>query len=260
MGARVSRMRAWLDTTPLASIGLALMREATGRSEPLEAVRPTRPERLRSDARIGFWSLSAGVGASTTAALVAQRSSAGGHAPLLVDLDRWTPSLALRAAIESATILDALVQPDRERDLVSRWANVPFLPGSPDLHRDFDAERIAALLERLGSGRAVVVDLGAGAEALDPAITRLLSRLVVVAGGRASQLQATFCARPLLRTIPCAVGLAVVGVEHDDAALIAARAQMPLLGAIPSDAYLARDDFAARATPMRAIDGLIRSL
>ncbi len=141
MGTRVSRMRAWLDTTPLASIGLALMREATGRSEPLEAVRPTRPERLRSDARIGFWSLGAGVGASTTAALVAQRSSAGGHAPLLVDLDRWTPSLALRAAIESATILDALVQPDREQGLVSRWANVPFLPGSPDLHRDFDGQQ-----------------------------------------------------------------------------------------------------------------------
>ena len=109
----MSRIRAWLDTTPLAAVGLALMREATGRTEPLEPLRPTRPERLRSEARVGFWALGAGVGASTTAALVAQRSSAGGHAPLLADLDRWAPSLALRAAIESASIADALVQPDR---------------------------------------------------------------------------------------------------------------------------------------------------
>lgn len=236
------------------------MREATGRTEPLEAVRPTRPERLRADARIGFWSLGAGVGTSTTAALVAQRSSAAGHPPLLADLDRWAPTLALRAAIASATILDALVQPDHEQDLVGRWATVPFLAGSPDLHRDFDGERIAALLGRLGTGRAVIVDLGAGADALDPALLRFLTRLVVVAGARASQLQAAFCARRLLRTIPCAAGLAVIGVEHEDAALIAARAQLPLLGAIPSDAYLAQDEFGARAPTMRAIDGLIRSL
>jgi hypothetical protein len=97
---RVSRLRAWLDTTPLAAIGLTLMREATGHTEPqlLEPVRPSRPERLRPDARIGFWALGAGVGTSTTAALVAQRSAAAGHAPLLVDLDRWAPSLALRGA------------------------------------------------------------------------------------------------------------------------------------------------------------------
>lgn len=257
---RVSRMRAWLDTTPVASIALALMREATGRSEPLEAVRPTRPERLRADARIGFWSLGAGVGTSTTAALVAQRSSAAGHAPVLVDLDRWAPSLALRAAIQSATILDALVQPDRERDLVSRWENVPFLPGSPELHRDFDAARIIGLLDRLATGRALVVDLGTGAEALDAGLVARLTRLCVVAGGRASQLQALFCARALLQLAPCAVGLVVVGAEPDDAALIAGRAQLPLLGAIPADAYLARDDFAARGPTMRAIDGLIREL
>jgi hypothetical protein len=35
---------------------------------------------------------------------------------------------------------------------------------------------------------------------------------------------------------------------------------MTLLGAIPDDAYLAHDDFAARAPTMRAIDGLIRAL
>lgn len=260
MGARVSRIGAWLDTTPVAALALALMREATGRTEPLEAVRPTRPERLRSDARIGFWSLGAGVGASTIAALVAQRSAAAGHAPLLVDLDRWAPSLALRASIEAATIVDALVQPDRERELISRWSDVAFLPGSPQLHRDFDGARIRSMLERLAAGRALVVDLGSGADALDTELIRGLNRLCVVTGGRASQLQALFCGRDQLRHVPCAVGLAVVGVEAADASLIAARAELPLLGHVAHDDYLARDEFAARAPTMRSIDGLIRTL
>src|SRR6266850_2203329 len=124
MATHVSRIRAWLDTTPLAAIGLALMREATGRTAPLEPIVPSRPARLRADARIGFWALGAGVGTSTTAALVAQRSAA--------------------------------------------------------------------------AGRALVVDLGSGAEALDVPIVARLTRLVVVAGARASQLQATFAARQLL--------------------------------------------------------------
>jgi len=256
----MTRLRAWLDATPLAMLGLALMREAIGRSEPLEPLRPTRPERLASTARVGFWALGAGVGTSTTAALVAQRSSAGGHSPLLVDLDRWAPSLAIRASIDAATIVDALVQPDREHELVSRWANVAFLPGSPRLHGEFDGPRIAALLERVGQGRATVIDLGAGADALDPAVTARLSRLVIVTGGRASQLQAAFSARDLLRGLARPLGLVVVGVEDEDAALIATRAQLPLLAAIPSDPYLARDDFAARAPTMRAIDRLIRAL
>jgi MinD-like ATPase involved in chromosome partitioning or flagellar assembly len=255
----VSRIRAWLDTTPLAAIGLAVMREATGRTAPLEPIRPSRPARLRPDARIGFWALGAGVGTSTTAALVAQRSAAGGHPPLLVDLDRWTPSLALRARIEAATIADALVQPDRERELVSHWSGVAFLPGAPDLYRQFDAPRIAALLLRLASG-ALVVDLGSGAEALDAAIVSCLTRVCVVGGPRASQLQAVFSSRPLLHTLPCATGLVVVGVEEDYAALIASRAQLSLLGAVPADPYLARDDFAARAPTMRSIDRLIRAL
>jgi Mrp family chromosome partitioning ATPase len=256
----LSRLRAWLDATPLASLALALMREATGREQPLEPIMPTRAAALKPSARVAFWSLVAGVGASTTAALVAQRSSAAGHAPLLVDLDRWAPSLALRATIESATILDALIQPDRERELVARWSNVSLLAGSPDLHRDFDGTRIAALVERLASGRALVVDLGAGADALDALVLGRMTRLCVVAGGRASQLQALFCATRLLRATSCPIGLVVVGVAVDDARLIASRAGMPLLGTVPEDAYLAKDDFAARAPTMRAIDGIIRAL
>lgn len=260
MDPRVSRVRAWLDATPLASIGLALMREATGTAEPLEALAPTRPGRLATDARIAFWSLCGGVGASTIAGLVAQRSAAGGGAPLLVDLDRWAPSLALRARIDAATIVDALVQPERERELLSRWSEVAFLPGSPRLHRDFDGPRVSALLERIASGRPMVLDLGCGKDALDPAVLARVTRLCVVTGGRASQLQAAFCARPLLPRGSFRVGLVAVGVEREDAELIASRASLPLLAAIPHDDYLARDEFAARAPTMRAVDALIRAL
>jgi len=236
------------------------MREATGHSEPLEAISPTRPGRLAASARIGFWSMSAGAGTTTVAALVAQRSGAGGHAPLLADLDRWTPSLALRASIEAATIADVLVQPDREREMVSRWGSVPFIPGSPELHRHFDADRVMTTLERVARGTALVVDLGCGADALDPTVGARLTRLVVVCGTRASQLQSAFCARPLLREMRAPAGLVVVAAARDDAALIASHIGLPLLAAVPDDPYLARDEFAARAPTMRAIDGLIAAL
>ena len=137
---------------------------------------------------------------------------------------------------------------------------MPFLAGSPQLHHDFDADRVAALLGRLCAGHALVLDLGAGADALDGAVLSLLTRLCVVTGPRAAQLQAVFCARSLLGALPCASGVVVVGVERPDAELIASRARLSLLGAIPADPYLARDDFAARAPTMRAIDALIRAL
>src|SRR5207253_3233051 len=180
----VSRLRAFLDASPLSQIALALMREATGRTEPLAAIAPTRPAALRRGRRVGFWSLSAGAGSSTVAALLAHRSAAGGEAPLLVDLDRWVPSLALRAGFSAAS----------------------------------------------------------------------------VAGTRSAQLQAVFCAAPLLGRVPCAVGLVVVGAGDDDAARVAERAGFPLLAAIPRDAYLADDAFAARAPTLRAVDVLLRAL
>ena len=253
-------VRGLLDRTPAARIALALMQEATGRKEPLEPIRPARPEHLSSGRRGAVWALAAGMGTSTVAALVAHRSAGAGHAPLLVDLDRWSPTLALRARIDGATVSDALVQPDREHELVSRWSDVPFLPGSPHLHRDYDPARLVAMLERLTRSRALVVDLGASADALDPALLGTVDRLCLVTGGRAAQLQATFCARELLRGLVARVGLVTVGVEREDATLIAERAQLPLLASIPHDAFLARDEYAARAPTMRAIDALIRAL
>jgi len=256
----MSRIRAWLDASPIADLAITLMREATGRADPIEPLRPTRPAALPDGRRIAFWSLVGGVGTTTVAALVAHRSAAAGRAPLLVDLDRWAPSLALRAHIEAATISDVLVQPGRERALVSRWSSVPFLPGSPALRGRLDVDRAIEVIDAVRGGAPVVLDLGAGPDGLDPRLLSRADRLCLVAGARASQLQAVFCALPLIRDAPCVVGLVVVGAAEEDAVLIAERAALPLLGAIPTDPYLADDQFATRAPTQRAIDTLIRRL
>lgn len=260
LGVLVSRIRAWLDASPIADLAITFMREATGRADPIEPLRPTRPAVLVDGRRVAFWSLVGGVGSSTVAGLVAQRSAAGGRPPLLVDLDRWAPSLALRARLEAATIADVLVQPGRERALVSRWSAVPFLPGSPALRGRLDIDRTVEVVDAIGGGAPVVLDLGTGADSLDAGLLSRIDRLCVVAGARASQLQAVFCALPLLRDAPCPAGLVVVGAADEDAALIAERAALPLLGAIPTDPYLADDQFAARAPTLRAIDTLIRRI
>jgi hypothetical protein len=260
LALRVSRLRAFLDASPVSQVALALMREATGRTEPLAAIAPARPAALRRGRRVGFWSLAAGAGSSTVAALLAHRSAAGGEAPLLVDLDRWVPSLALRAGLTAANVADALLQPGREADLVSRWSAIPFLPGTPSLHATFDGERLVGLVNTCAAGRAAVLDLGCGADSLDPALLSSLDRLCLVAGTRSAQLQAVFCAAPLLGSVPCAVGLVVVGTGEEDAARVAERAGFPLLAAIPYDSYLADDAFAARAPTLRAIDVLLRAI
>ena len=260
LGVPVSRIRAWLDASPIADLAIAFMREATGRVDPIEPLRPTRPAALPQGRRVAFWSLVGGVGASTVAGLVAHRSAAGGRPALLVDLDRWAPSLALRARIEAATIADALVQPGRERALVSRWSAVPFLPGAPALHGRLDVDRAVEVVDAIDGGGPVVLDLGNGADSLDAGLLSRVDRLCIVAGARASQLQAVFCALPLVRGAPCPVGLVVVGAAEEDAALIAERAALQLLGAIPTDSYLADDQFATRAPTLRAIDALIRRI
>ena len=87
--------RAWLDASPVAQIALSLMRDATGQDRPLETLRPSRPAGLATERRVAFWSLTAGVGASTVAALVAHRSASAKRPPVLVDLGRVR--LAMRA-------------------------------------------------------------------------------------------------------------------------------------------------------------------
>ncbi|MCA1831508.1 MAG: hypothetical protein LC750_01990 [Actinobacteria bacterium] len=252
--------RSWLDASPLAQIALTLMRDATGREEPLEPLTATRPVGLPSEHVVAFWSLTAGVGASTLAALVAHRSASASRPAVLVDLDRRVPTLALRARCSGATVADALLRPGAERELVSRWGEVPFLPGTPELHRSFDGARIAELIGQVHRDRAVVLDLGAGAEALDGHVLGSIDRLCVVVGPSVAQLQAAFCAVPLLDGCAVRVAVAVVGAEPDDAARIAARLPWPLAGAIPRDPFLAGDEFATRAPTVRAVDALIRGL
>jgi MinD-like ATPase involved in chromosome partitioning or flagellar assembly len=252
-------LRSWLDSTPLASVALGIVREATGRADPLEPLRPTRPVALPAGRRIAFWSLVGGVGTSTLAALVAHRSAGAGRAPLLLDLDRWAPSLALRAGLQAATIADALLRPGRERDCLSRWSDVPFLPGAPGLNAMFDPGRVVQLIAAAAGASPVVIDLGAGADALDAAILSSVDRLCVVTGPRAAQLQAAFCAVALLRDVPCSVGLVTVAAADADAERIAARLPWPHLAGIPSDPYLAADDFSARAPTMLAVDRLLRA-
>lgn len=256
----MSRLRAWLDATPVADLALGLMREATGRTDPLEPIRPSRPAALPERARVGLWALRAGSGVSTTAALLAHRSAGAGRAPVLVDLDRWTPSLALRAQLQAAMIADALLRPGRESESLSRWADVPFLPGAPGLHAIYESDRVLGLIERVAGERPLVLDLGTGPDALDPAVLQTLSLLCVVTGPRSSQLQAAFCAVDLLRAAPCRIGLVTSQASEDDAPRIAARLPWPLLTAIPTDPYLAEDGFAARAPTMTALDRLIRAV
>ena len=258
MALRVRSLRSWLDASPLAGLALGLVQEATGRPDPLEPLRSARPAALPPRRRIAFWSLVGGVGASTAAALVAHRSAGAGRAPVLLDLDRWAPSLALRAGIQAATIADALLRPGRERECLSRWSDVPFLPGAPGLHAMLEGERLTQLVARAAGDAAAVIDLGAGADALDAAVLGIVDRLCIVTGPRAAQLQAAFCAVPLLRDTPCAIGLVVVAAAEADAERIAARLPWAHVATIPTDPYLAADEFGARAPTMAAIDRLIR--
>lgn len=259
MALRVRSLRRWLDSTPVASIALGLMRDATGRTDPIEPLRPARAAALPPRVRIAFWSLAGGVGATTVAALVAHRSAGAGRAPILADLDRWAPSLGVRAGMQAATVADALLRPGREHECLSRWSEVPFLPSAPGLHAIFDGERVVGMLGRLAGEDPVVLDLGCGADALDAALLASVDRLCVVVGPRTSQLQAAFCSVPLLREVPCAVGLVTVAAAESDAERIASRLPWPHLAAIPADPYLAGDDLGARAPTLNAIDRLIRA-
>ena len=134
------------------------------------------------------------------------------------------------------------------------------MPGTPQLHRVFDGARISELVGRLHRERAVVVDLGCGADALDAELLAAVDRLCLVAGPSVAQLQSAFCAVPLLEGLGVWVGVVVVGAEPVDAARIASRLPWPLSAAIPRDQFLADDQFATRAPTLRAIDALIRGL
>lgn len=68
-------VRGWIDRL-VGPYAILLLREATGRSDPVPHLVPPRAAALPPAARVAFWSLTAGVGSSTLAALVAHRSTA----------------------------------------------------------------------------------------------------------------------------------------------------------------------------------------
>ena len=251
-------VRGRLDRV-IGPYALLLLREATGRADPVRHIVPTGPAALAPGTTVAMWSLCAGVGTSTVAALVAHRSTAARSPALLVDLDRHAPALALRAGLEAATVADALLRPGREADLVSRWDRTPFLAGAPGLHAAFDGERVAALVERAAAGRAAVLDLGAGPDALDGAVLSRCRRLFVCTGTGVAQLQAAFCSVAPLAQAEVPISLVVIGATDEDAQRIAARLPWPLAAAVPRDEHLARDEFAARAPTLHAIDRVIRA-
>lgn len=244
----------------VARVGRGLVRELARRGGPPAPARPAGSADVRQNGAVAFWSLSAGVGASTVAALVAHRSAAAGHPPVLVDLDRWAPVLGVRARGTGAHVVDALLRAGEETELLSRWGAVAFLQGCAELHRAFDGPRVAELIARLRHYRPVVLDLGPGAEALDPDVLGAIDRLCVVVGPTVAQLQAAFCAVPLLDGQPVRVAVVTVGASPHDAARIGTRLPWPSLGSIPRDPFLADDEFAARRPTVRAIDALIRGL
>ena len=253
-------VRGWIDRL-VGPYAVLLLREATGRSDPLPHLVRVRPAALRAGERVAFWSLCAGVGTSTLAALVAHRSTAAGAPALLVDLDRRAPSLALRAGHLGATVADALLRPGREVQLVSRWSATPFLPGAPGLHASADGTRLAAVIEGASAGRPAAIDLGCGAEALDPDVLAVCTRLVVCVGTRVAQLQAAFCALPLLSGVmQPPIALVVIAAGEQDGRAVAGRLPWPLASVIPPDEHLARDDFGARSPTLQAVDRLIRAL
>lgn len=252
-------VRGRLDRV-IGPYALLLLRGATGRPDPIPHLVPVPPAALPAGAKVAFWSLSAGVGTSTVAALVAHRSTAARSPALLIDLDRHAPALALRAGLQAATVSDALLRPGHEHELVSRWERTPFLPGAPGLDASFDGERVAALVDRAAAGRAAVLDLGAGVGALDTVVLSRCRRLFVCAGTGVAQLQAAFCSVTAVARYDVPVSLVVVRASEDDAQRIADRLPWPLASAIPADEHLAADEFAARALTLHAIDRVIRAV
>ena len=159
----MSRLRSWLDASPLSEIALALMRDATGRQDPLEPLRPARAVALPGRLRVAFWSLRAGVGSTTTAALVAHRSAGAGRAPALLDLDRWTPCLVPTGCAGAACDL---------RDGAGRRAHRAGRPGEPRRRRPWERRGCA----RCGTARQPRPDLRRDRPALVAAAELVLRR------------------------------------------------------------------------------------
>jgi len=212
--------------------------------------------RLAAGRRIGFVSLVAGCGTTTTAALVAQRSGGAGSAVRLLDLDLEAPTVALLAGERTPTLLDALGASEvRGR----RWgsANVVFGaerdPG-PDV-----APSLARLVRTMARDAAVVVDAGTLSAASVTALGAC-DAVLYVTTPRAAHVHAALRAIEALAPFGAAARLVVARATHDEAASVAREIGLTLAGSLPEDPFLARDEFRIRAETARAVDLLCESL
>ena len=228
------------------------------RTEPHVAAResPRGACRLPVGARIAFCSLVAGCGATTIAALTAQRAGGAGSTVRVLDLDLVAPTLALLAGERTPTLLDAL-SADRVRG--RKWGSAYAVFGAERDPGPEVVDALARLMRRMSDDAAVVIDAGAISERTS-AILRACDVIAYVLTPRAAHVHAATRALPALRELERPLRVVVNRAPPDAAAAIARELDVTIAGAIPEDPFLARDEFRVRAETARELDRLIGAL
>src|SRR5439155_7972973 len=118
---------------------------------------PARACRLATGKRIAFCSLVAGTGATTVAALAAQRAGGAGSTVRLIDLDLVAPTLSLLAGERTPTLLDALaVEGVRGR----KWGSAFAIFGAERDPGPEVGEALIRFVRQMSRDAAVVLDTG----------------------------------------------------------------------------------------------------
>ena len=234
--------------------------ERAARAPAVEEAVPIEPgtTRLARGRRIGFVSLVAGCGTTSTATLMAQRSGGGGGRVRLVDLDLVAPTIALLACHREPTVADALTAPGELR--ARRWGSIEAIFGSTlDLGAE-GGDALGELVRRSARDAAAVIDAGTLGSPASDRVLRACDTVLYVATPRASHVHAAARASALLATLGIKARLVLTRCDPAAAAPLAAEIGLPLLGSVPEDPYLARDEFRVRAETARAIDQLCAAL
>jgi Flp pilus assembly CpaE family ATPase len=213
--------------------------------------------RLAKGRRIGFVSLTAGCGTTTTASLVAQRSGGGGARVRLLDLDLVAPAIGLIAQQRGPTITDVLVD---ESVRPRRWGSVDVVFGGSTEIGPGATAALVQLIQRFAAESAVVIDAGALCAPASDQLLRACDTVVYVSTPRAAHVYAGLRAASHLRALAIDAQLVLTRSDPITAALVARELGMPVGGAIPEDPFLAKDEFRIRAETARAIDLLAAAL
>jgi len=214
---------------------------------------PARACRLATGKRIAFCSLVAGTGATTVAALAAQRAGGAGSTVRLIDLDLVAPTLSLLAGERTPTLLDALaVEGVRGR----KWGSAFAIFGAERDPGPEVGEALIRFVRQMSRDAAVVLDTGTLRDRTD-AILRACDAVFYVATPRAAHVHAATRALPLLEGLAPPARLVVNRSTREAAEAIARELDLSLAGSIPEDPFLARDEFRVRAETARAVDALL---